>query len=287
VKADDTQALDTFAKHVGAEQKARALIEAAIEKDDAGHRVPFQPSVMTTAPDGSVSVAMPDSVRVGPGPGDVVALYDARPNPVAEKAALLIKFDTMLANAAASLDKSLPNLIKLAQESITGVRTLTKEEVDGLLAVIDGIQAANENINNMMAYRNALAQELKAIQGGAKVSAPTVDGLLESLLARVNDLGNDYNYHSGWNPSAVLYHAVTIGKDEAADFVKAMQATSVPLVKRQNVLQLFYKNAGDGFSPLILGKDGAKALTDYAQSVGLPNLDFSKVADHPKSHPLG
>src|SRR5258706_8210582 len=94
-------------------------------------------------------------------PGEFVALYDARPDPVfLGKAQLLIKFDSMLLAAAKSLETSLPKLVDLVRREANDDYKLSNDEVDQVKLVIGAIEASIGNIGDLMAYRQTLAKEL-------------------------------------------------------------------------------------------------------------------------------
>jgi hypothetical protein len=286
ITRQDVNRWNKFRDQLKQEKPADQSLREWIEQQDQGGWVPFQPGVLNR--DGSVT--MPE--RFERRPGDFVSLYDARPDPVfLEKAQLLIKFDSMLLAAAKSLEASLPKLVDLVRTEANDDYKLSNDEVEQIRSVIAAIEASTGSIADLMAYRQELAKELSKMDPqGHESSTPT--DLMNQILNQVNELGNDYRYHSGWNPSHVLFHAKTLGNDEAAEFIGALKHCEASDDKKKAILKTMYENAGDRFAPLIINADGADNFTKYAAQLGMKDengrpLQFETVADTRKSHPVG
>ncbi len=276
INQGDVRQWNDFKKTLGQERTFIDTVRDAIEKQD-GRWIPFQPAIL--AADGTVS--MPTEFRRGV--GDMVALYDARPDPVfKEKAELLIKFDTMLLDASASLDASISKLVQLVRREANDDHALSTDEIAQVRIVMDGIQAGVESLDDVVAYRQALAKELANLDP----TSQTPKQILDDIVTMVNDRGNDYDYHSGWNPTFVLFHADRLANDEASEFIGALKATKTDDATRKAVLLVLYENAGDSIAPLIIAKNGADNFTAYAKSLGM-SLNFDRVADTQKVHPIG
>lgn len=275
----DVRQWKDFRKALGQEPTFVDAVRDAIEKQD-GRWIPFQPAILSA--DGTVS--MPTAFRGGP--GDIVALYDAHPDPVfKEKAELLIKFDTMLLDASANLDASISKLVQLVRREANDDHALSKDEIAQVTIVMEGVQAGVESLDDVVAYREALAKQLVDLDP----NSTNPKDIVEEIIGMVNDPDNDFDVQGRTvEPGvyAVLYHADRLANDESAEFIGALKAKNIDDDMRRSVLQILYTNAGNTIAPLIIAKNGADNFTAYANSLGM-SLNFDEVADTRKIHPVG